>query len=100
MTDNVMDRIRKAIVLFVTPVISLGAFWIVDFSDLPLISLPLYRRGHTGHRSTAEHAGFKSAPSQQAAEGFFLLLRKLCKRRDSRRAFMLCFLGEPALLLW
>ena len=39
-TDSVMDKIRGAIVLFVTPVISLGAFWIVDFSNWSLVSLP------------------------------------------------------------
>ena len=39
-TDGVMSKIRNAVVLFVTPVISLGAFWVVDFSNLALVSVP------------------------------------------------------------
>jgi len=40
-TDSIMDKIRIAVVFIATPVISLGAFWIVDFSNMTLAALPI-----------------------------------------------------------
>ena len=97
-TDGMMDRIRKALVLFVTPIISLGAFWIVDFSSLSLLSVPLIGAATLGMGVLLSIIASKGAPSQQAAEGLLLLLRKRIQRRHHRRAFMLCFLWRAGLL--
>lgn len=39
-TDNIMTRVRNVVVYAATPVIMLGAFWVVDIRNITLISVP------------------------------------------------------------
>ena len=98
-TDNVMGRIRSAIVLFVTPVISLGAFWIVDFSSLSLISLPFIGVATLGLGVLLSIAASKVLHHNKLQKGSYFCCGSAANAGTVGGLLCFAFFGEPGYTL-
>ena len=97
--DGVMGRIRKALVLFVTPVISLGAFWIVDFSEISLLSVPLIGAATLGMGVLLSMLVSKALRHNKLQKGSYFCCGSASNAGTVGGLLCFAFFGEPGFSL-